>query len=142
MLVRPAPRARSPPVATSTSSRRRRGLTRNRHDPCPRPSSKPRRLTSQTFMSLSAHLHFAPAVASTSAARSPLPQAGSSLLVTDTLAASADFVLLHLVAAQLKRGKQVVFVGLGEAAGHWRALGKKLVSRPLQARCPLRAARR
>lgn len=78
--------------------------------------------------SLSSHLHFAPAAASSSSTRSPLPPAGSSLLVTDTLAASADFVLLHLVAAQLKRGKQVVFVGLGEAEGHWRALGKKLVS--------------
>lgn len=80
---------------------------------------------------LSSHLHFAAPVASassSSSARSPIPPAGSSLLVTDTLAASADFLLLHLVDAQLRRGRQVVFVGLGEAEGHWRALGKKLVS--------------
>lgn len=74
---------------------------------------------------LSSHLHFA---SSSSSSRSPVPPAGSSLLVTDTLAASADFLLVHFLTAQLRRGKHVVFLACGEAEGHWKALVKKLVS--------------
>lgn len=74
---------------------------------------------------LSSHLHFA---SSSSSSRSPVPPAGSSLLVTDTLAASADFLLVHFLTAQLRRGKHVVFLACGEAEGHWKALAKKLVS--------------
>lgn len=74
---------------------------------------------------LSSHLHF---ISSSSSSRSPVPPARSALLVTDTLAASADFLLVHFLTAQLRRGKHVVFLACGEAEGHWKALAKKLVS--------------
>lgn len=69
---------------------------------------------------------------------SPLPPAGSHLLVTDTLTASADFVIYHVVLESLRAGRLpsgdegrvlvVDFSGGRKSAGHWEAIGKKLVS--------------
>jgi hypothetical protein len=68
-----------------------------------------------------------------------LPPPGTHLLVTDTLNASADFVIYHLVIEALRSGKPpsteppkdvllVDFSGGRKSAGHWEAIGKKLVS--------------
>lgn len=65
----------------------------------------------------------------------PLPPPGTHLLVTDTLTASADFVVYHVILESLRgqasdRDKRVVVVDFAgrKGAGHWEAMGKKLVS--------------
>jgi hypothetical protein len=75
---------------------------------------------------------------------SPLPPAGTHLLVTDTLTASADFVIYHVVLESLRVGRSasgeegrvlvVDFSGGRKSAGHWEAIGKKLVSMSLHGR--------
>ena len=75
---------------------------------------------------LTPHLTFASPGSSSS--RSPLPPPGTTLLVSDTLASPADFVLLHFVAVQLKAGRAVILVGLAESLAHWKALARKIVS--------------
>ena len=65
---------------------------------------------------------------------STLPPAGSHILITDTLNASADFAIYHLVLEALRAEVQrkvvvVDFAGGRKSAGHWEAIGKRLVSR-------------
>lgn len=64
---------------------------------------------------------------------SPLPPPGSHILITDTLNASADFAIYHLVLEALRAdvSRKVVvvdFSGGRKSAGHWEAIGKRLVS--------------
>lgn len=70
---------------------------------------------------------------------SPLPSPGTHLLVTDTLAASADFIIYHVVLEFLRSGRPTSsdplrpvliadFSGGRKSTAHWEAIGKKLVS--------------
>ncbi|KAJ9101707.1 hypothetical protein QFC21_003045 [Naganishia friedmannii] len=74
---------------------------------------------------------------SASAGKQPLPPPGSHVLVTDTLNASADFVIYHFVVEALRSGRApsagptrsvavVDFSGGRKSAAHWEAIGKKL----------------
>ncbi|KAJ9113934.1 hypothetical protein QFC19_000129 [Naganishia cerealis] len=79
--------------------------------------------------------HFSFSSASTGTQQ--LPSSGSHVLVTDTLNASADFVIYHLVIEALRSGRPpstattravaiVDFSGGRKSAAHWEAIGKKL----------------
>ncbi|KAI5450571.1 hypothetical protein NCC49_002830 [Naganishia albida] len=70
---------------------------------------------------------------------SPLPSPGTHLLVTDTLAASADFIIYHVVLEFLRSGRPTSsdplrpvliadFSGGRKSTAHWEAIGKKLGS--------------
>ncbi|CDZ98269.1 Uncharacterised protein family UPF0405 [Phaffia rhodozyma] len=74
---------------------------------------------------LTPHLHFTSSSISSSA-RSPLPPAATTVLLSDTISAPADFVLLHFVATQLKATKSVLLVGCGEGVDHYKAISKKI----------------
>jgi hypothetical protein len=70
---------------------------------------------------------------SASSGPSPLPPAGTHILITDTLNASADFAIYHLVLEALRtetpRDVVVVdFSGGRKSASHWEGIGKRLVS--------------
>ncbi|CAG8615186.1 17640_t:CDS:2 [Funneliformis caledonium] len=50
-----------------------------------------------------------------------------SILITDTLSASGNFLIHHFIVNQLKSDKHVVLVGLSQIFNHYLTIGRKLV---------------
>lgn len=56
-----------------------------------------------------------------------VPPAKTHIVVTDTLQASANFLIHHFVGNQLKAGGNVILVGLSQIFNHYFLISRKLV---------------
>ncbi|CAI2171077.1 6958_t:CDS:2 [Funneliformis geosporum] len=55
-----------------------------------------------------------------------LPPNKRSILITDTLSASGNFLIHHFIVNQVKSDKHVVLVGLSQIFNHYLTIGRKL----------------
>ncbi|OAV97345.1 hypothetical protein PTTG_07224 [Puccinia triticina 1-1 BBBD Race 1] len=59
------------------------------------------------------------------AGRAELLPAGASLLLLDSIHAPASFILLHFLAAALRKHRPVILLNLSQPAGYWTSLLQK-----------------